>query len=386
MTKKLYLDDPYRKEFKANVMDSKENKVILDQTCFYPTSGGQPCDLGYLNGVKVLDVYKEGDEIVHLLENQIEEKYVKGIIDWGRRFENMQQHTGQHILSQSFVIFFGKKAYSTSLHIGESHNKIDIFGEYTKKDIETVENLANDIVFENRKVKCYFAEREEIKDRLRKIPEGIKKLRIVEIEDFDLTACGGTHLLNTGEIGLIKITDFIKKGEFTRLEFVCGLKALKDYRCRNHEFKKAVNLLNSQNISEEIEKIQNERKDLIKKIRHLEENLSDYEVSKMIKNSEKIGKYKLIMKVYKDRDIESLIKKFDQENIIVFLANKKNSYIMGFSRIKEINMGKIMRNIGKFIDGGGGGNENLGKAGGKNSEGIEEAFNFLRKEFKKIIS
>jgi len=386
MTKKLYLDDPYRKEFEANVMDSKENKVILDQTCFYPTSGGQPCDLGYLNGVKVLDVYKEGDEIVHLLENQIEEKYVKGIIDWGRRFENMQQHTGQHILSQSFVIFFDKKAYSTSLHIGESHNKIDIFGEYTKKDIETVENLANDIVFENRKVKCYFAEREEIKDRLRKIPEGIKKLRIVEIEDFDLTACGGTHLLNTGEIGLIKITDFIKKREFTRLEFVCGLKALKDYRCRNHEFKKAVNLLNSQNISEEIEKVQNERKDLIKKIRHLEENLSDYEVSEMIKNSEKIGKYKLIMKAYKDRDIGSLIKKFDQEDIIVLLANKKNSYIMGFSRIKEINMGKIMRNIGKFIDGGGGGNENLGKAGGKNSEGIEEAFDFLRKEFKKIIS
>ncbi len=384
MTKKLYLDDPYRKEFEAKVTDSKENKVILDQTCFYPTSGGQPCDLGYINGVKVSDVYKDGSEIVHVLENKIEEKDVKGIIDWERRFENMQQHTGQHILSQSFVILFGKKAYSTSLHMGNDHNTIDIFGGYTKKDIETVENLADNIVFENRKIKCYLAEREEIKDKLRKVPAGIKMLRVVEIEDFDLTACGGTHLQNTGEVGLIKITDFIKKGEFTRLEFICGLKALKDYRNRNYDYKTAVNLLNSQNISEEIEKLQNERRDLIKKIRHLEKSLFDYEVSEMIENSEKIGKYKLIMKIYEDRDIESLIKGFDQKNITVFLADKKNARIMGFSKIKEINIGKIMRDVGKFIDGGGGGSENLGKAGGKNPHGIEEAFMFIKEEIKKI--
>ncbi|MCK4310200.1 MAG: hypothetical protein KAV80_01970, partial [Methanomicrobia archaeon] len=328
--------------------------------------------------------YKDGSEIVHVLENKIEEKDVKGIIDWERRFENMQQHTGQHILSQSFVILFGKKADSTSLHISNDHNTIDIFGKYTKKDIEMVENLADDIVFQNRKIKCYFAEREEIKDKLRKIPEGIKMLRVVEIEDFDLTACGGTHLRDTGEIGLIKITDFIKKGEFTRLEFVCGLKALKDYRNRNYDYKKAVNLLNSQNISEEIEKLQNERRDLIKKIRYLEKSVFDYEVSEMIKSSEKIGKYKLIMKIYEDRDIESLIKEFDQENITVFLADKKNARVMGFSKIKEINIGKIMRDVGKFIDGGGGGNEDLGKAGGKNLQGIEEAFMFIKEEIKKI--
>ena len=385
MTEKLYLEDPYKSEFEADVIKFEKNRVILDKTCFYPTSGGQPCDLGYIDGIRVVDVYKEGEEIIHVLEKDLEKDHVKGIIDWRRRFENMQQHTGQHILSQSFIEICGEDAYSTSLHIGELYNKIDIHGHYTEKEIERVENLANEIVFKNKKVRCYFAEREKIMNKLRKIPEGIDNLRVVEIEDFDLTACGGTHVRNTGEIGLIKIISSMKKGDFTRIEFVCGVKALKDYRKKNYELKRAVDLLNSQDILKEIEKVLEEKKSWIKKIRELEEELSEYEVSELIKNSEKIGEYRLIMRIYNDRDVETLVKKFDSEKVIVFLASRKNNEIVGFSKIKEINIGEIMKEAGKFIGGGGGGSKIMGKAGGKNSERIEDAFEYIKKKVKSLI-
>ncbi|MEA1994305.1 MAG: DHHA1 domain-containing protein [Euryarchaeota archaeon] len=384
MTKKLYLDDSYKTEFEAEVISSEGKNVILDQTCFYPEVGGQPSDHGYLNGINVLNVRKEEEDIVHILEKPIDADRVKGEIDWHRRFENMQQHTGQHILSRTFIDLFGESAYSTSLHMGKNHNTIDIFGKYTKKDIKRVETLANNIIFENRKVKCYFTEREEIKNGLRKRPEGIKRLRIVEINNFDLTACGGTHLHTTGETGMIKIIDFRKKGEFTRVEFVCGIKALRDYRKRNDRLKKAVDLLNSQDIAEGIRNLQNKEKKLQKKIRDLKNTLSTYEADELIKKAEEISGYTVIIKIYDDKDIEPLIKSFDQDDLVVFLADRKNTLVMGFSRIEAINIGEILGEIGSFVEGGGGGSETIGKAGGSNPDGIEEAFEFIKEKIKKI--
>ncbi len=384
MTKKLYMTDPYRKEFEAKVISSNEDEVILDQTCFYPLSGGQPADRGYLNGKKVLDAYKDGEDIVHVVEGNIEETKVKGTIDWQRRFEHMQQHTGQHILSRSFIELFGENARSTSLHIGESHNTIDVVGEYTAEDIERVENLSNTVVFENRKVHTYTAPRDDIAERLRKVPEGIAQLRVVEIDNFDLTACGGTHLHTTGETGIIKITNFRKKGEFTRVEFVCGWRALRDYSNRLHTFKEAVNLLNSTAIAEEIKKILEERESLKKELREKEEKLTTYEIPEIIQNAEKVGDYKLIMEIYEDRDIENLIKKFDRENLIVFLADRKTNMVAGFSKVETIDIGEVMKKIGGFLEGGGGGSEHMGKAGGTNPDGIDKAFRFIKEKMKEI--
>jgi alanyl-tRNA synthetase len=384
MTKKLYLDDPYKTTFEADVVSSEGKKIVLDQTCFYPTSGGQPCDCGYLNGKKILDVYKDGGEIVHVIEESIEEKKVTGTVDWQRRFEHMQQHTGQHILSRSFIDCFGERAYSTSLHIGSDHNTIDIFGNYTEDDTERVEILANTVIHENRKIRTYVAEREEIAEHLRKVPDGIQRLRVVEIEGFDLTACGGTHLHRTGEVGMIKITETKKKGEFTRVVFVCGMRALREYIQKNRQVNRAVDLLDSPHIIRELEKLKKQETDLQKKIREVEEIVSVYEVDEMIKRAENMGKYKAIMKIYESQDIEKLIKAFDQDNIIVFLADRSTTRIMGFSRVESLHIGTLMKEIGVFIGGGGGGSENFGKAGGKNPEGIEEAFTYIKEKIKNI--
>jgi alanyl-tRNA synthetase len=238
---RLYYDDAYTCQFTARVVErltvDGHPAVILDQTYFYPTSGGQPNDTGSLGGATVLDVQarKEDGAVVHVLNGEIIGDDVEGTVDWARRFDHMQHHTGQHILSQAFVKT--ADANTVGFHMGSDSITIDLDQASLRADLVTaVETLANDVVWADRPVTARVIQPDDAEGvRIRKLPEHLLTggLRIIDIDGFDVTACGGTHVRRTGEIGLIKILKVEKRGDKSRVEFRCGGRALADYREKN---------------------------------------------------------------------------------------------------------------------------------------------------------
>jgi alanyl-tRNA synthetase len=240
MTQRLYYADSYTTHFEARLVDQAHVEgrpaVILDQSYFYPTGGGQPHDLGTLNGQAVLDVQTRPSDqaVLHIVEQALQGADVQGQVDWVRRFDHMGQHTGQHILSRAFIEVRG--AQTVGFHLSNSTLTIDVDqSDVPNTDLEAVEALANQIIAENRAVRAWFPSAEEWADlSLRKISEKVTgAVRVVQVEGFDLCACGGTHVAQTGEIGQIKIIRAEKNKQLTRVEFRCGGRALADYRHKN---------------------------------------------------------------------------------------------------------------------------------------------------------
>jgi len=230
VTHRLYYTDSYRSSFDALVSDLADEgkRVYLDQTAFYPTSGGQPFDTGELDGVRVLDVVDEGERIAHLLAEPLRQSRVIGRIDWPRRFDHMQQHTGQHLLSAVIEEMLGRQ--TLSVHFGAEAATVDLDGGLlSTEDITRVELRANEVVTENRPVEIRF-EHAASAGGLRKASAREGTLRIVAIRDLDRSACGGTHVRATGEIGPVLIRKVERLRSGVRLEFVCGGRAIRHAR------------------------------------------------------------------------------------------------------------------------------------------------------------
>jgi alanyl-tRNA synthetase len=228
-TERLYYTDAYLPEFSARVVDFAEDgkRIYLDRTAFYPTSGGQLHDLGTLAGQPVIDVVDEDERIAHVLAAPVTVeagREVLGKVDWTRRFDHMQQHTGQHLLSAVFEDLFGAK--TVSVHFGDASSTLDLETDsMSAQSIEKAERRANLVIAENRPVGVTF-EDAATATGLRKASDRAGTLRVVTIADIDRSACGGTHVRATGEIGglLIRGTERTKKA--LRVEFVCGLRAV----------------------------------------------------------------------------------------------------------------------------------------------------------------
>jgi alanyl-tRNA synthetase len=230
MTERLYYNDCYLREFRANVVETAEDgrRVYLDRTAFYPTSGGQPFDLGTLGGVKVTKVVDEDDRIAHLLDKPLAEGEVEGRIDWPRRYDHMQQHTGQHVLSAVLVELF--KIPTVSFHMSAGTSTIDIGApSLDAAKLERVSQRCAEIVAEARPVSISF-EDSSPELGLRKASQRTGTLRIVSIEGLDKSACGGTHVRSTAELGPILLRKSDKMRGNVRLEFVCGTRALRQAR------------------------------------------------------------------------------------------------------------------------------------------------------------
>ena len=230
-TERLYYTDCYLQEFEAQVVriepDSKGTRVYLDRTAFYPESGGQPSDHGTLSEIELIEAVDEGDEIAHVVKRQLRGGKITGRIDWARRFDHMQQHTGQHILSAAFE---KTGAYKTvSFHLGAEVSTIDLDSDRLgRRQVEEAEDLANQVVFENRPVRVFFQAADEANQLgLRKPTFREGDVRLVEVQGFDLSACGGTHVSQTGALGLTLIRKFERAKGLTRVEFVCGGRALR---------------------------------------------------------------------------------------------------------------------------------------------------------------
>ena len=245
-TRRLYYDDAYEKEFEARVIhcevlppDVKSGitgtvwGLILDRTAFYPTSGGQPHDLGKIGDANVLDVRDEGEEIIHLVDRKPADPDVNGCINWPRRFDHMQQHTGQHLLSAMFQERFGLP--TVSFHLGSEICTIDLRGpQPTEAMLEGAERAANQVAFEDRPVNVRYGTADQLLQlgvRKEVDREGI--LRAIEIEAADLQPCGGTHVKSTGQIGVVLVRRSSKVRQDWRVEFVCGRRA---ERIARHDF------------------------------------------------------------------------------------------------------------------------------------------------------
>jgi alanyl-tRNA synthetase len=228
MTERLYYLDPYLKEFTAQVVKTTERGVVLDRTAFFPAGGGQPCDLGTLNGVEVTDVIEDGNDVIHAVASPLEGE-VRGVIDWDRRRDHMQQHHGQHLLSEAFVRV--SKAQTSSFHLGRQGCSIDLDQVVAPVDIERAETLTNMVIYENRPVQIGFFGHDEAKNLpMRKPPPDEERIRVVTVNDYDCQACCGTHPRTTGEVGVVCITGVERQKGSTRVHFVCGYRALNEAR------------------------------------------------------------------------------------------------------------------------------------------------------------
>lgn len=229
--KELFYQDTYMKEFDAVVLSctphKKQYKVILDQTAFYPEGGGQPSDIGYLNDVKVVSVQRE-EQIVHYTNKPLTEgETVHGRIDWDFRFQNMQEHSGEHLFSGLVHNRFGYD--NVGFHMSNVMT-IDFSGPLTWDDIHELEKRANEIVYENQPVQIYYPSEEELETlEYRSKKELTGKVRIVHIPGGDVCACCGTHVNKTGEIGIIKVISLMNYKQGVRIEMICGKKAYLDY-------------------------------------------------------------------------------------------------------------------------------------------------------------
>ncbi|MFL5496166.1 MAG: alanyl-tRNA editing protein [Gemmatimonadales bacterium] len=230
MTERLYYTDSYLTEFDAGVLERADGgrRIYLDRTAFYPTSGGQPFDRGWLDQVEVLEVADEGERIAHLLASPLAAARVRGRIDWIRRFDHMQQHSGQHLLSAVIADLCGYQ--TVSVHFGGETSTLDLAtGSLSHEQVVAVEARANQVVVENRAVEVSFADASAA-GPLRKPTEREGAVRIVSIDRLDRSACGGTHVRATGEIGCILIRKVERVKQQARLEFLCGDRAVRRAR------------------------------------------------------------------------------------------------------------------------------------------------------------
>jgi alanyl-tRNA synthetase len=406
LSKRLYYEEPYLQEFKGKITEKikidGKSALILDNTCFYPTSGGQPNDLGYIQGVSIVDVIEDNEKIIHVLKGGIEEECgdtVIGKIDWKRRFDHMQQHSGQHILSATFEKLWN--ADTVSFNLGDEICTLDIMKDnITSEEVKKAEILSNDIVLENKPIKVYFVNQERTNElNLRKIPPKKGDIRIVEIKDFDICACCGTHCGTTGEVGLIKILKWEKRGVKIRLDFICGKRSLKDYYWKNELIKNISNKLTIKDseLGEAIDRMLEERKEIRKELKEFKEKLKEYEAKRLIDESFlRDNRIKIINKVFEEdnfQEARELVQKIiNLDDSVVVLAGIKSKeegegakILFACSRVLKYDMNGLIREAAKFIEGQGGGALNFAQARGKNVEGIEDALNFALEHFQEFI-
>ncbi|MBA3470528.1 MAG: hypothetical protein H0T53_12890 [Herpetosiphonaceae bacterium] len=236
MTERLYWQDAYLREWTALVVarrDGARPQVALDRSAFYPEGGGQPADHGSIAGVAVLDVQAEDAVVWHTLAAPLEDDQVACGLDWPRRFDHMQQHHGQHLLSAAFEHLYNLR--TVSFHLGVAGVTIDLAASaIDPAQLVAVEDLANEVIWADYPVLARFVEPAELATlRLRKPPSVSGAIRVVSAGDFDHSACGGTHPRSTGGVGLIHIRRIERRGEMVRVEFVCGGRAVRELRWKN---------------------------------------------------------------------------------------------------------------------------------------------------------
>jgi alanyl-tRNA synthetase len=388
MTLRLFRSDAFLKSFDARVVSITAYKnqpaLVLDQTAFYPTSGGQPNDLGTINGERVIDVVEldgKGGAIGHIFEQPFELQLgerVMGEIDWQHRFDHMQQHSGQHVLSAAFVS--AAKLDTLAVHIGTDNNTLDLPTPKIEPEmIERVEQEANAIIYEDRSIVAYEVSDDAIGSvPLRKPPKVSGIIRIVEVKDYDWSACGGTHVRSTGQIGVIKIVKTEKRGNETRVTFCCGKRALSDYARINRDVNTLVetfSVLRYDTLGA-VNKLRDEAKATSRALDETKAQLIAFEAKELLAmNRHAIDGRSTpvtIIRVYEHRDINALrvlAKHLTNEpNVVALLGSAGEKAMLCFARSKDVSldMSVLLKDALKKLGDGakGGGSPDFAQGGG----------------------
>lgn len=396
-SERLYHRDPYAREFRARVLERREHKgkqaLVLDRTLFYPTSGGQPHDRGLLGGAPVVDVFEDGDAIVHIVASPVSGDEVEGIIDWGRRFDHMQQHTGQHILSQAFVQRL--EAETVSFHLGEDACSIDVAASgLTGEQLSAVEDLANAVVWENRPVRAEYVTPDQLAGLpLRKPPKVTENVRIVEVAGFDWSPCGGTHVRAAGEIGIIKIRRIERRGADTRVEFLCGGRALRDYRWRNEHLQALGNALSVRDDEAVAVALHNleEAKGRERELNFLRDRLLDHEAAELLATAPRHAGVAVVSRVFPEREFDELkrlaLKLAAGAKVVALLGSQGRKGQVVFARSGDLgmDMSAVLRAASAAIGGRGGGTPAVAQGGAPEPSRIPEAVDFAAQQVRAAL-
>jgi alanyl-tRNA synthetase len=395
MTTRLYYHDSFLYDFEAEVREVQENPkpaLILDRTAFYPTSGGQVFDTGVISTenekLKVTEVTETEDgRVVHYLEAPPKSlqpgSKIRGQIDATRRRDHMQQHTGQHVLSAAFVRLFNMP--TVSFHMADDYCSIDLDSPTLSKDqIEAAERLANEIILENRTVDIRFVTREEAgKLGLRKLPPAERdELRLIDIHDFDLSACGGTHVSQTGQIGCVVLrkTERVRQG--WRVEFVAGQRAVATARRDFATLTEAAALFSAHiyDVPQQARKSLDEIRSLRKQSEQAQEELAEAQAAALLAETEDSSGRKVVIRTFSDRDVNSLkllAQKLTRRatNVVALLAtaSPQPSLVFAQSAGQPYDMGALMKQTLSKLGGRGGGSKDMAQGGVPSSGGIESA-------------
>jgi alanyl-tRNA synthetase len=399
---RAYLSDPYKTEFISKVRLSEKTSegntlVFLEKTWFYPESGGQPDDRGTLAGKPVLAVTEEERGVAHLVKGVIGKgEEVEGRIDFDRRFDHMQQHTGQHLLSRVFQERFGLK--TVGFHMGQESSTIDLEGNPPSgQSIREVELSVNALVTRNLTVTMKVVSPTEyqnimargdsgMKPRSR-VPEGKGKLRLVDIESVDINACCGTHVSRTGEIGLLKITGSSRVRQNTRIDFLCGRRALEDYIEKDKMINSiALSFSTGWNeVESMVDKLGKETGDLRKEVKKLKEELAPFRAASLSEPDGTIGGIPLIKKVIEDlgagevRRIAGEIK--SKPPVIVLFGISKPSPALIFARSGgiDLDVSELLEEAAAVMGARGGGGQDFAQGGGGDSSRLSDALDRAEK-------
>lgn len=383
MTLRLYHTEPWRGEFEATVTaiepSARGAVVRLDRTAFYPTSGGQPFDTGTLNQLPVIEVIdEEEDGVAHIIESAAAAGRlavggrVTGIIDWRRRLDHMQQHSGQHMLSAAFERLH--QVRTESFHLGADVSTIDMAREVTASEIEAVETEANRVVWEDRAVSIRFVTGQEAERLpLRKEPVKTGRLRLIEIEGFDLSACGGTHVSRTGVVGVIAVRSWERFRGGTRISFVCGGRALAAFRSLRDVVDSAAGPLSVHplELAAAVERLQAERKDLQRVARQMAERLAGLEAESLAKRASDHEGVSVVVEAIDGYDANALktmalafVRSPARVAVIFSTVRPSQVVVTRSSELERINCADLVRALCTRFGGKGGGRPELAQGGG----------------------
>jgi alanyl-tRNA synthetase len=398
MTERLYYRDPFLYEFDGEITEvvpateiNHRHGVFLDRTAFYPTSGGQVHDTGWISSdsakLRVAEVVEAEDgRVVHYLEADKPPERgtrVRGLIDPARRRDHMQQHSGQHVLSAAFVRLFDMP--TVSFHMGDDYCSIDLdTPALSAEQVEQAELLANQVVQENRPVEIKFVTQEEAQNLgLRKPPRADKdELRLIDIHDFDLSACGGTHVGGTGQIGCIlpRKTERVRQG--WRVEFVCGQRAVATARRDYTTLTEAAGLFSSHiwDLPQQVRKSLEEVRAVRKSGEHLLEELAELHAARLLADAVPLNGRKFIVRIFSDRDltfIRLLAQKLTrlEVNVVALLAatSEQASLVFAQSKGMPFDMGALLKESLADLGGRGGGSRDMAQGGAPRTKVVEDA-------------
>ena len=368
MTTKLYNQDSFLIKFTANIISSKPHEdnflTVLDRTCFYPEGGGQPSDIGTINGVKVSYVFEKDGEIFHVTEKQFSiGENICGEIDFEKRFQYMQIHSAEHILSGYFQRKHNLK--NVGFHIGKEFNTIDLDGETDETLIESAEQCVNEKIYQNIPVKAIFPSEDELKNlTLRKAIETEEELRVVCIDDCDTCACCGMHVKNTGEIGLFKIISAKRYKKGTRITFLAGKQALKDYTEKHNIITYLCEkfALSHERLTEHIEKYISDFSNLKAEYSKLQKELNILKIPEMMGKIKTINSIPLICEEIDGLPLNEL-RQFaselinQKEVLVILFSNSENGIVYVITKHENINadLPKICTLLNNEFTGKGGG-------------------------------